>query len=350
MTNVRRIINLCRKRKILRRKVFLRTPDFNPLDELSDEEIFARYRFRRETILFILDLIDLHVRFATARSMAVSPLMQLLAALNFYATGAFWKTTGDSLKLSAATVHRCVHRVSKALSDVIDSMFIRFPTPNELETTKRSFYEKSGFPDVVGAIDVFCIRIVKPMQNDGEYFNRKGYHSYNLQVTCDTNTRITSCEERSGSVDDATMFQESEIRKIFEQGSFEGVLVGDSAFPCEKHLMVPYLETDSESHERYNNAHSEAREPIEQTFELIKRRFACLNSGLRVEPEKARTIIRACVVLHNIGLARGDLLPASDTDGDSEDDAEEIPDMACEIGCDSQYREQIRKKYFCDSS
>ena len=47
---------------------------------------------------------------------------------------------------------------------------------------------------------------------------------------------------------------------------------------------------------------------IEQTFGMLKRRFPCLSYGLRIEPEMATMITTSCVILHNLGIERGDTL------------------------------------------
>lgn len=54
------------------------------------------------------------------------------------------------------------------------------------------------------------------------------------------------------------------------------------------------------------------RVKIEQTFGFLKKRSACLHSGLRTNPEKACDIILACAVLHNIGIDRNDILDIDD--------------------------------------
>lgn len=40
----------------------------------------------------------------------------------------------------------------------------------------------SGFPNVVGCVDGTHIKIKAPNVNEGEYVNRTGFHSLNVQV------------------------------------------------------------------------------------------------------------------------------------------------------------------------
>jgi hypothetical protein len=45
---------------------------------------------------------------------------------------------------------------------------------------KQGFYESGGFPGVIGCVDGTHVRITAP-----SFVNRKGYHSLNVQATCD---------------------------------------------------------------------------------------------------------------------------------------------------------------------
>ncbi|KAL3864569.1 hypothetical protein ACJMK2_006235 [Sinanodonta woodiana] len=69
----------------------------NPMD-VDDTELFARYRFTRLTILFIVDIATEKLDSAlTKRSMALTPLHKVLVALKFFATGDHFRLIGESL-------------------------------------------------------------------------------------------------------------------------------------------------------------------------------------------------------------------------------------------------------------
>ena len=82
------------------RVVFDRT---NPLEVLTEKEVFARYRFRSQIILYLVDLCD-DVRRRTNRSFAVAILLAVLTYLRFAATGAIQLIVGDTLALSQPTI------------------------------------------------------------------------------------------------------------------------------------------------------------------------------------------------------------------------------------------------------
>ena len=48
---------------------------------------------------------------------------------------------------------------------------------------------------------------------------------------------------------------------------------------------------------------------IEQAIGILKRRFPCLHTELRVKPEKCAKIIVSAVILHNIAVNNNDELP-----------------------------------------
>ena len=50
----------------------------------------------------------------------------------------------------------------------------------------------------------------------------------------------------------------------------------------------------------FYSSHRRTRVKIEQTFGQLKRRFPSMSLGLRVGPQKACQIIKACCVLYNL--------------------------------------------------
>lgn len=71
--------------------------------------------------------------------------------------------------------------VSKVVTQVADQMIERWQT-------------KYTFPCAVGVIDCTHIKIKNPPLHADEYINRKGYHSINVQATCNAYMPTTSLE------------------------------------------------------------------------------------------------------------------------------------------------------------
>ena len=55
----------------------------------------------------------------------------------------------------------------------------------EINKSKEKFYQLYRFPGVIGRIDCTHIPITAPPENEYTYVNRNGFHSFNVQATCD---------------------------------------------------------------------------------------------------------------------------------------------------------------------
>ncbi|XP_069102654.1 putative nuclease HARBI1 [Argopecten irradians] len=296
--------------------------DFGELDSLNDSQIRARYRFSRENIVYIADLIRERVERPTKRSNALSVEMQVLIALRFYASGSFQQVLGDAICADKSTVSRVVRDVSNALAS-LESVFIKWPTTRaKKEKIRSAFYQQGGFPGVIGCIDGTQIRIQAPSEDEPSFVNRKGYHSINVQAICDDEGKFTNIVARwPGSAHDSHVFRMSNIKQYLDANHrtmADGLILGDSGYACLKYLMTPYLRPTSAQQERFNGCHKRTRVMIERTFGVWKRRFHVLHGEIRMKPTRVCAIIGACAVLHNLAIMLRE--PEMDADGEIETD------------------------------
>ena len=158
----------------------------NLLDGLSEAEVKSRYRFSRDSIQYITDTLAPDLERPTERNHALKPQEQVLVALRFFASGSFLELVGDTVGgIPKCTVSRIVSRVSTALARK-QNQFILWPsTAAERQEIKQGFFEKGGFPGVIGCIDGTHIRIQGPSAHESDFVNRKGFHSINVQAICD---------------------------------------------------------------------------------------------------------------------------------------------------------------------
>ena len=154
------------------------------IENFTDEELRARYRFGRQAVGYITNLIADDLRRSTRRNHALPPLQQVLIALRFFASGSFLQVIGDTAGVNKSTVSRVVTSVSHALL-AKQSDFIKWPTGAELVVNKNAFYRRGRFPCVIGCVDGTHIRIQAPKDHENAYVNRKGFHSINVQGMCD---------------------------------------------------------------------------------------------------------------------------------------------------------------------
>ena len=160
------------------------------LDNFTDEELRCRYRFGRDSIEFLTELLKDDLQRQTKRNQALTPTIQLLVALRFFASGSFLQIIGDAVGLSKSTVSRAVTDVSEALTRK-QNEFILWLSPGETQQVKQGFYRKGGFPGVIGCIDGTHVRIQGPSDNENDFVNRKGFHSINVQAICNHTGRKT---------------------------------------------------------------------------------------------------------------------------------------------------------------
>ena len=92
------------------------------LEYYTDSECRARYRFGKESIAFIVDLVRDEINPPTKRSYSISATTQVLIALRFLATGSFLQVVGDTFAaLHKSTLSRVVRRICVALLESLTS-------------------------------------------------------------------------------------------------------------------------------------------------------------------------------------------------------------------------------------
>ena len=83
-----------RQRRYKPRQYFQRA---NLIEQYSNDKLYAHYRFRREDILCICDILRPHLQRPTRRSHALTVEEQVLIALRFFACGSFYEVIADGL-------------------------------------------------------------------------------------------------------------------------------------------------------------------------------------------------------------------------------------------------------------
>ncbi|XP_029691502.1 putative nuclease HARBI1 [Takifugu rubripes] len=76
----------------------------NLLLQYSDEELYSRYRFRTQDIIYLCDVLRPHLQRPTVRSHALTVEEQVLIALRFFASGSFFEVIADSIGVTKSTV------------------------------------------------------------------------------------------------------------------------------------------------------------------------------------------------------------------------------------------------------
>ncbi|CAC5422577.1 HARBI1 [Mytilus coruscus] len=161
-----------RKQRVYRDRIELAT--------LSDRQIRSRFRFKRESIQFISDLLRNDLSHTTRRSQPISVEMQVMLALRFYASGSFLEVIGDTMGVDKATACRAVNDVTNALLSKKDQ-FIKWPArQEERDRNKQGFFRGGLFPGVIGCIDGTHVKIQAPSEDEPAYVTMKSTYPYAL--------------------------------------------------------------------------------------------------------------------------------------------------------------------------
>jgi hypothetical protein len=66
-----------------------------------------------------------------------------------------------------------------------DDMYIDFAIQSHnMNKLICRFFEKYQIPGVVGCVDGTHVALVRPSRDEEQFFNRKHYHSRNVQIVC----------------------------------------------------------------------------------------------------------------------------------------------------------------------
>jgi hypothetical protein len=131
----------------------------------------------------------------------------------------------------------CISEIAVALQ-TIAHRWIQFPVTEESrQAVQMEFMEKFGFPGVIGAIDGTHVAILQPVEDEHVYFNRKGFHSKNVQIICDANLLILNVNANlGGSAHDSFIWRNSDVHETLED-LYQSVVIGDSGYPLQPWLF-----------------------------------------------------------------------------------------------------------------
>ena len=124
------------------------------------------YRFGREPVKYIVNLVADEKNTTNDRNHAVSTIIQVLfITLIFLASGSFLQVirdTGSFLGFDESTVSRVVRRVTQALTTKLGD-FERFPS-TRAERDDINLFRFGGFPCAIGFIDGTHVRMTAPQE------------------------------------------------------------------------------------------------------------------------------------------------------------------------------------------
>ncbi|XP_050309733.1 putative nuclease HARBI1 isoform X2 [Anthonomus grandis grandis] len=184
---------------------------------LPDRRFSELFGLNKDLVTYLFNNLVPHLE-QEQRQTRVPRETRILIALRFFATGNYQRGVGEEFILSSSqqVVSRCIEEVAQCVSNHLEPLWVKFPTGNETRNqVKASFMEKADFPDITDCIDCTHIAVLAPSEEEHNYVNRKGFHSNNVQIICDSDLQITNINPRyPGSTNDAFIWRPSQVKDL----------------------------------------------------------------------------------------------------------------------------------------
>ncbi|XP_011170287.1 protein ANTAGONIST OF LIKE HETEROCHROMATIN PROTEIN 1 isoform X2 [Solenopsis invicta] len=287
------------------------------LTEYLDEDWLETFRMEKFVFLYICDKLQNRLQpavpFLIARE-AISVQKAVAVTIFYLASCCEYRVIGNLFGIHKTSVWRCVHKVVKAINDILQPIWIKMPNEFECTMTAQVYEERTHIPQLIGAIDGTHIPVLPPADGYKDFINRKGWPSIILQGVVDHTLRFKNINCRApGSAHDAAVFKESNFftyykhlipQKTVTLNNVEipFMIMGDPAYPLLPWLLKGYtrcrrLTPEEESFNVYLNT---GRVDIELAFGRLKARWRRILKRIDTHFTFAPQVVAACCVLHNI--------------------------------------------------
>lgn len=205
-----------------------------------------------------------------------------------------------------------------ALWEILHPLYMPKKTQEDWIEIANEFYERTNFPNVIGAIDGKHIRIKQPDNSGSLYYNYKKYFSCVLMAWTDADYKFVCIDVGAyGHSNDSEVFKNSNMGRRFQEKSFNipngrrlpndengkiipFCIVADEAFGLADNILRPYARANLSYGKRiFNYRQTRARRMVECTFGILANKWRILHRPLDVNIEFCVSIVKACCILHN---------------------------------------------------
>ncbi|KAM5180620.1 uncharacterized protein ACMZJ9_001121 [Mantella aurantiaca] len=248
---------------------------------------------------------------------SISPIERLVVTLRFLSTGASYTALHYEFRIGKSTISTFVPETCKAMWNILVPIFMVMPNKDKWLEIADMFWDRTKFPNCLGAIDGKHIRIVMPPTSGSIFFNYKKYFSLVLMAVTDANYHFVAIDVGSyGSAADSTVFQSSVFNQRLTQGQLDipeprplpgtteplipMVFVADEAFGISNNLMRPYSSRSlNPIRTNFNFRLSRARRMVECTFGILANKWRVLHTPICLDVENVVEVVKATCILHN---------------------------------------------------
>ncbi|KAF4140679.1 DDE superfamily endonuclease [Phytophthora infestans] len=169
----------------------------------------------------------------------------------------------------------------------------------------------SYFDQAICAIDDAHFPITVARADCDRFRSRKGWISTNVLVVSDWSMRVCfAYVGAEGSAHDETVMDWSKLIAMVPEDIF---VLADAGYGLTEKVLTPFRSTryhlkewakrsngrPETPQELFNLRHAKARNIVERLIGILKRRFRVLRSGMECEFPTTKSVIYACMLLHN---------------------------------------------------
>ncbi|XP_034246598.1 protein ANTAGONIST OF LIKE HETEROCHROMATIN PROTEIN 1-like [Thrips palmi] len=273
----------------------------------------ANFEFLLEKVSPLIVKQDTHLR------KSISAAERLSVTLRHLATGETQESLSLNYRLGQSTISGIIKETVRAISEVLSSEFLRFPSSQEeWEAVAGGYAERWNFPHCIGAMDGKHVRIDPPVKSGSMFYNYKQTFSIVLLALVDADLRFVYVDSgANGRASDRGIWNRCTLKAYIESDNscipapsplpgtaqdYPYVILGDEGFTLSEKLLIPYpKDTCHNRRDRriFNYRLSRARRCSENAFGVMGARFQILRAPMRYDPDDANQVMLAIMCLHN---------------------------------------------------
>ncbi|XP_066600111.1 putative nuclease HARBI1 isoform X1 [Prorops nasuta] len=250
---------------------------------------------------------------------SISPRERLSLSLRFLASGESYRSLEYTTRIAACTISRIIPETCRILYECLRKDYLKTPNiKEEWIEIAESYFRLWNVPNCIGSIDGRHIEFKAAIKDGSLYFNYKGSNNIVLLAIVNAFHQFLYINVGvNGRVSDGGVFRDSDFAKLLNNSenplsipddtalpcmheSIPYVILGDNAFPLQRHILKPYsLRNMSYDEQIFNYRLSRGRHVVENTFGILANRFRVLLSPMYLPVDKVQIVTLACCALHN---------------------------------------------------
>ncbi|XP_055373443.1 putative nuclease HARBI1 [Condylostylus longicornis] len=323
-----------RRKRIYRNLALLKLHNFRSLNENPNFEhlktiktypndvFYSNIQMQKNTFAKLLSYVDSLWRNSFYGRPPINAELSLYITIYRLVNRATMAEISEKFSIGKGSVHRMVTRMTRILTNLKEK-FIIWPQSNEeykkLMKGFQNIKSNNPFPNVVGCLGCTHLRIYQPKIGASSYCNSNKTFSMILQAICDSNFRFINVYFGwPGGSHDADVWKKNPLYEKLQNQSIiipqDGYILGDTNFPLETFLMVPFRDDENLSSEKiqFNETLNYIRITIEKSFGVLKKKFSILKHLPVNKLSEAKYIVSSCIMLYNFiiemeGISASDL-------------------------------------------